>query len=96
MNEPVEIDQDDPDARERRVKKEVKPWHEFLFEDKRLSWGIFFLLLNFVLFIFLVMWQGISYIDSTEERARFGDMFGAVNTLFSGLAFAGIIYTILL
>jgi hypothetical protein len=31
-----------------------------------------------------------------KERGTFGDMFGAVNALFSGLAFAGIIYTILL
>jgi hypothetical protein len=30
------------------------------------------------------------------ERGLFGDMFGALNALFSGLAFAGVIYTILL
>ena len=30
------------------------------------------------------------------ERGQFGDMFGAVNTLFSGMAFAGVIYTIYL
>ena len=29
-------------------------------------------------------------------RGQFGDMFGVVNTLFSGLAFAGVIYAILL
>lgn len=28
-----------------------------------------------------------------EERGQFGDMFGVVNALFSGLAFAGLIYT---
>lgn len=28
------------------------------------------------------------------NRGEFGDMFGAINTLFSGLAFGGIIYTI--
>jgi len=34
--------------------------------------------------------------DSTgwTERDQFGDMFGALNALFSGLAFGGIIYTI--
>ena len=32
----------------------------------------------------------------TEERGTFGDMFGGVNALFSGLALAGIIFTILL
>jgi hypothetical protein len=31
-----------------------------------------------------------------ETRGTFGDKFGAVNSLFSGLAFAGIIFTILL
>lgn len=30
------------------------------------------------------------------ERGQFGDMFGIVNTLFSGFAFAGVIYAILL
>lgn len=30
------------------------------------------------------------------ERGTFGDMFGSVNALFSGLAFAGIIFTVLL
>lgn len=30
------------------------------------------------------------------ERGTFGDMFGAVNALFSGLAFAGVIYAIYL
>lgn len=31
-----------------------------------------------------------------EDRGTFGDMFGAINALFSGLAFAGLIYTVLL
>lgn len=31
-----------------------------------------------------------------NERGTFGDQFGAVNALFSGLAFAGLIYTIIL
>lgn len=30
------------------------------------------------------------------DRGLFGDMFGAINSLFSGLAFVGIIYTIFL
>jgi len=34
--------------------------------------------------------------ESWELRGMFGDMFGAVNALFSGLAFAGVIYAILL
>lgn len=31
-----------------------------------------------------------------EDRALFGDSFGLINSLFSGFAFAGIIYTIIL
>ncbi len=37
-----------------------------------------------------------SNIDNWSDRGTFGDSFGIVNALFSGLAFAGIIYTILL
>lgn len=33
---------------------------------------------------------------SFDERGTFGDMFGAVNALFSGFAFLGVIYAILL
>lgn len=44
---------------------------------------------------------GALLLDSTNDtflgdRGTFGDMFGAVNALFSGLAFAGIIFTIFL
>jgi len=34
------------------------------------------------------------FISDRTDQGTYGDMFGAVNTLFSGLAFAGIIYTI--
>lgn len=34
--------------------------------------------------------------DTWSDRGTFGDMFGAINTLFSGLAFAGIIIAIFL
>lgn len=36
------------------------------------------------------------FINDSEERGQFGDMFGAVNALFSGLAFAGLIITLIL
>ncbi|MGK0175535.1 MAG: hypothetical protein ACI9AT_001922 [Ulvibacter sp.] len=35
-------------------------------------------------------------LDNWSDRGTFGDLFGAVNALFSGLAFAGLIYTIVL
>ena len=36
------------------------------------------------------------FISKSDERGQFGDMFGAVNSLFSGLAFAGLIITLIL
>ena len=38
----------------------------------------------------------IGYMDNWPDRGTFGDLFGAVNALFSGLAFAALIYTIVL
>lgn len=34
--------------------------------------------------------------DNWSDRASFGDMFGAVNVVFSGFAFFGVIYAILI
>lgn len=38
----------------------------------------------------------IKYLPTWSDRGTFGDLFGTVNALFSGLAFAGLIYTIYL
>lgn len=35
-------------------------------------------------------------VDTWEHRGQLGDLFGVVNSLFSGLAFAGLIYTVYL
>jgi hypothetical protein len=35
-------------------------------------------------------------IPESDKRGQFGDMFGVVNALFSGFAFAGVIYAVLL
>lgn len=50
-----------------------------------------------VIFAIITIW-GVSgfTLYGMDERGTFGDMFGAVNSLFSGLAFAAIIYTIAL
>lgn len=48
-----------------------------------------------VLALFLANLCLIFFFDK-EQRGTFGDQFGAVNALFSGLAFAGLIYTIIL
>ena len=38
----------------------------------------------------------IFFVSGENTRGTFGDQFGAVNALFSGLAFTGLIYTIIL
>ena len=38
----------------------------------------------------------VFFISDKDTRGTFGDQFGAVNALFSGLAFTGLIYTIIL
>ena len=49
-----------------------------------------------VIVLWIASWLGISvFIDEPTNRGVFGDMFGAVNALFSGLAFAGLIVTLL-
>lgn len=62
------------------------------------------LILTLVLLVVLGIWLGgATWIDShvtgtdpVAARGQFGDKFGAVNALFAGLAFAGIIFTIFL
>ena len=49
-----------------------------------------------VLIMWLLSWMFIDlYISDTTSRGTFGDKFGAVNALFSGFAFAGLIVTLL-
>lgn len=50
--------------------------------------------------VILLLWGGswlalYLFYDLPTDRGTFGDMFGAVNALFSGLAFAGLIVTLL-
>jgi hypothetical protein len=55
---------------------------------------ILFIVVFFVwLLSFIIM---LSTVKDWNARGNFGDSFGGINALFSGLAFAGIIYTILL
>jgi uncharacterized membrane protein YciS (DUF1049 family) len=47
------------------------------------------------------LWLGSFFVivftvASWEQRAQLGDLFGVINSLFSGLAFAGVIYAIYL
>ena len=48
-----------------------------------------------VIVVWLLFWGGIDmFISDCTDRGTFGDKFGAVNALFSGLAFAGLIATL--
>lgn len=57
---------------------------------------IVWVMLGGVVALFLLNMSLIWIIDDSNWRGTFGDQFGAVNALFSGLAFAGLIYTIIL
>src|SRR5688572_12156307 len=56
------------------------------------SWRWPLALTIIVLGLWLASWGLIANSLDKEDRGPFGDMFGAINALFSGLAFAGVIY----
>lgn len=69
---------------------------QYEIQKKRLT-NIFFGVIAFA--ILSVALSGFIIYNSFcngPDRGTFGDMFGMINSLFSGLAFAGIVYTILL
>lgn len=53
-------------------------------------------MLTIVIVAFLANFSLVFTHYSKDARGTFGDQFGAVNALFSGLAFTGLIYTIIL
>lgn len=56
---------------------------------------VYVLLFGGVVILWIFSWWGISaHWDKWYARSGFGDAFGAVNALFSGLAFAGVIIAI--
>lgn len=59
---------------------------------KNLVW----IMLSVVITLFLLNLSLVFFVDNATDRGTFGDQFGAVNALFSGLAFTGLIYTIIL
>ncbi|MBN73812.1 MAG: hypothetical protein CME32_31535 [Gimesia sp.] len=59
----------------------------------------FLLFMIFVVGVLSVQWLCWNWIENNipeDKQGSFGDMFGSVNTLFSGLAFAGVLFTIFL
>jgi hypothetical protein len=60
-----------------------------------IGWIIFVLTIIFVFLIWGLNWFFVwNFFGRSDERGDFGGMFGAVSALFSGLAFATLIYTI--
>lgn len=66
-------------------------------KETKSDYSILVVLVIVVLVIYVLSWVFVDcvYNDGTD-RGTFGDKFGAVNALFSGLAFAGLIFTIVL
>src|SRR5262245_22558469 len=60
------------------------------------KWGIY-LLFSGVIFLWLITPYVLAYfVEDISARGQTGDLFGTINALFSGLAFAGVIVAILL
>jgi hypothetical protein len=59
---------------------------------KNIVWVMF----GGVIILFFLNFSMIFFVQGENKRGTFGDQFGAVNALFSGLAFTGLIYTIIL
>ena len=63
----------------------------------KIRWWPFWLILSFaVIFWFALVIEWFPGWIDESKRGAFGDSFGVVNALFSGLAFAGVIFAILL
>ena len=59
----------------------------------KVGWIIPVIMVTFVVSACYATWHNLA---DYERRGTFGDMFGITNAFFSGLAFAGVIYAILL
>lgn len=62
-------------------------------EDERVGWRLPLAIITGVIILWIA---NLLLLSGNSERGTFGDMFGAINALFSGLAFGGVIYAILL
>ena len=65
-------------------------------KNAKSDYTILIVLIMAVIVIYASSWALVDYFIDHNERGTFGDKFGAVNALFSGLAFAGLIFTIVL
>lgn len=67
-----------------------------MFKKKLLRNNLTWLVIFSLLFVIFLWFFNYYFLINNPDRGTIGDMFGVVNSLFSGLAFAGIIFTILL
>jgi hypothetical protein len=58
-------------------------------------WQVAVIFGGVILFLVLYLILVFSWLGKMETRGQFGDLFGGLNALFTGLAFAGVICTIL-
>lgn len=70
--------------------------NEDLVMRKWMKKNIVWVMFGGVIILFLLNFSMIFFVSDKNTRGTFGDQFGAVNALFSGLAFTGLIYTIIL
>jgi hypothetical protein len=64
--------------------------------SKSKSFHYFIIAICIVFTLWLLSWAFTSFVIGPDEKGVFGDSFGALNALFSGLAFAGVICALLL
>lgn len=65
-------------------------------KDEKGSNKVILLFIGVVILWIVLGWFPYNTLTTWSERGTFGDMFGAANSLFSALAFCGVIYTIYL
>jgi hypothetical protein len=74
-----------------------KPLGSFLSRPSTVFWGIIIgVILFWIAWIIIIPARFIGTTTRFDNAGQFGDMFGALNTLFTGFAFAGLVYTIIL
>lgn len=84
---------------DRLKQKTISPQERSILSDNKKEWGFFIIISIFVFVLVLSFnlilscWINLPYPGTSGE---FGDQFGVLNTLFTGLAFAGLIMTIIL
>ncbi|HWG44948.1 MAG TPA: hypothetical protein VN688_19420 [Gemmataceae bacterium] len=84
-------------ATEQRTVYPETDQHPYKMQYDVKPWAMLIIACTFVFLIWVLSWVlGVVFIPNWSDRGLFGSMFGAVNTLFSGLAFAALIVNLIL